>query len=406
MPTNPRTYVDVHILHTVPPANLNRDDQGNPKEAYFGGVRRSRVSSQAWKRATRLHFTDRMPLQHLATRTRRVSGDLIQRIVVATGVGQEDAARLAAALLAPLNITAGKRQGDTAYLFFYGHRQLDSVVDLVRDRTAELLALGAKELAAEVTAMGIQEKFAAAHPLDVALFGRMVADIPALRVDAATQVAHALSTHAVDLEFDYFTAVDDRAQEEQETGAGMIGNIGFNSATLYRYATVGLHQLRHNLSVPSAPPTSGKAATPNGGRDGERAATGAAITGVQDFLTSFSRSIPSGYRNSFAHRTLPSLVAVVVREDQPVNLVSAFEEPVDSRSGIVAKSAERLAAEYLTSTRRWGDTPAFTAVCHSFDPTSRAAKQLTEAFGESRDFPDLLAGLGDHLTSAAARGPE
>ena len=111
----------------------------------------------------------------------------------------------------------------------------------------------------------------------------MVADIPDLNVDAATQVAHALSTHATELEFDYFTAVDDE-NEKEETGAGMIGTIGFNSATLYRYATVGLHQLMENL--PDAD---------------------AALDAVGLFVSSFARSMPTGYANSFAHRTLPSL---------------------------------------------------------------------------------------------------
>nr|WP_232109872.1 type I-E CRISPR-associated protein Cas7/Cse4/CasC [Streptomyces buecherae] len=376
----PRAYVDVHILQTVPPANLNRDDQGNPKEAFFGGVRRSRVSSQAWKRATRLHFTDhREPDQDQATRTRRVAAALAARIGDTTGLDDEGAARLATALLAPLKIRAGKKEGDTAYLFFYGHRQLDAVAALVRDRAAELVGLGDKALAAEMEKLPIQEVFTSGHPLDVALFGRMVADIPALRVDAAVQVAHALSTHAVELEFDYFTAVDDEARKGQETGAGMIGTIGFNSATLYRYASVGLHQLRHNLDTDED-----------------------AIKGVQSFVTSFARSVPSGYGNSFAHRTLPSLVAVVVRSDQPVNLVSAFEEPIAPDAGIAAKSARRLAKEHTEAVNQWGDAPDHTAVCHAFDETSDTGSAIRKAFGDAVTFPRLLTGLGEHLTSLVA----
>jgi CRISPR system Cascade subunit CasC len=376
-----RLYIDVHILQTVPPANLNRDDQGNPKEAFFGGVRRSRVSSQAWKRATRLHFAERIPEQDLATRTRRIAGKLADRIADTTKLEPEAAARLAGALLAPLKISAGKKEGDTAYLFFYGRRQLQAVADLVTDRAAELAALTDEELAKEIGQLPIQEKFSTGHPLDVALFGRMVADIPALNVDAATQVAHALSTHAVELEFDYFTAVDDETKKDNETGAGMIGTIGFNSATLYRYATVGLHQLMDNLSDEDA-----------------------ALTAVTEFVTSFARSAPTGYGNSFAHRTLPSLVAVVARADQPVNLVSAFEEPVAASSGIAAASARRLAREHATATRAWGDTPAFSAVCHTFDPeTGNTADLLKEAFGQTVTFHELLTGLRTHLTADTAQ---
>ncbi|MEV7682336.1 type I-E CRISPR-associated protein Cas7/Cse4/CasC [Streptomyces sp. NPDC088341] len=370
-----RTYVDVHILQTVPPANLNRDDQGNPKEAYFGGVRRSRVSSQAWKRATRTHFTERLPAQDLATRTRRIGGALAKRITAMTDLDAEAASRLAGALLAPLKISAGKKEGDTAYLFFYGRRQLDAVAALVRDRATELVALDEEELTAEIKQLSVQKEFSTGHPMDVALFGRMVADIPALNVDAATQVAHALSTHAVELEFDYFTAVDDEQEKGEETGAGMIGTIGFNSATLYRYASVGLHQLVDNLTDQEA-----------------------AVTAVEEFMTSFARSIPSGYGNSFAHRTLPSLVAVTVRSDQPVNLVSAFEEPVTGSTGIAAASASRLAHEHARAVSCWGDTPDFTAVCHTFDTTGDTAELLEHTFGEALSFPRLLGDLRAHLT--------
>ncbi|WP_103503433.1 type I-E CRISPR-associated protein Cas7/Cse4/CasC [Streptomyces sp. SM14] len=369
------TYIDIHLLQTVPPANLNRDDQGNPKEAYFGGVRRSRVSSQAWKRATRLHFADRVPEQDLATRTKRIAGKLTDRIAQTSDVDAEAAARLAAALLAPLKITAGKKAGDTAYLFFYGRRQLDAVAALVADQAADLAAQDDTALADHIKTLDVQKAFRTGHPIDVALFGRMVADIPALNVDAATQVAHALSTHATEAEFDYFTAVDDE-NDTEETGAGMIGAIGFNSATLYRYATVGLHQLIDNLS------------------DRE-----AAVTAVDEFINSFARSAPTGYQNSFAHRTLPSMAAVVVRSDQPVNLVSAFEEPITAPSGIAAASARRLAREHTAAVRNWGNAPTFSALSHTFDTeTGTTAKDLEAAFGTAVTFDTLQTRLRAHLT--------
>lgn len=386
VPLTPRAYVDVHIIQTVPPANMNRDDQGNPKDAVYGGVRRSRVSSQAWKRATRMHFAENRPVEDHATRTRAVAADLAARLRPLPGVpGEESATRLAVALLAPLGIKAGKKEGDTAYLFFYGQRQLDRLVELVADRAPELLALGDKDLTKTVEGLGVQDVFRTEHPLDVALFGRMVADLASLRVDAATQVAHALSTHAVDLEFDYFTAVDDETHKKNETGAGMIGHIGFNSATLYRYATIGLHQLRHNLSL---------------GRK-EGAAWPATVAGVRDFVTSFARSVPAGYGNSFAHRTLPSLVAVVVRTDQPVNLVSAFEAPVTAGDrSIAASSAARLADEHAKVAGLWGEPAPYQAVVHAFDQGSEAATAIEKAFGAGQSFQELLTGLEAHLDHA------
>jgi CRISPR system Cascade subunit CasC len=208
----------------------------------------------------------------------------------------------------------------------------------------------------------------------------MVADIPSLNVDAAVQVGHALSTHEAELEFDYFTAVDDEQKKGEETGAGMIGTIGFNSATLYRYATLGLHQLGHTLGNDEA-----------------------ARDAVGEFLTSFARSMPTGYGNSFAHRTLPSLVTVVVRADQPVNLVSAFEEPVTATAGIAAESARRLAREHTAAVRAWGDAPKYTAVCHTFPDDDATTKVLTEAFGDAVTFPELVSGVHTHLTEAAEK---
>jgi len=376
-----RHYIDIHILQTVPPANLNRDDQGNPKEAYFGGVRRSRVSSQAWKRATRKAFTEQIPEEDLATRTKRIAGELAKRLAARTGLDSESAARIADAILEPLGIKTGKKAGDTAYLLFFGRRQLEDIVDLVADRAAELADMDDKALTAVAKTLPVEEKLKAGHPIDVALFGRMVADIPSLNVDAATQVAHALSTHATELEFDYYTAVDDQ-NEKDETGAGMIGTVGFNSATLYRYATVSLHQLQENLGEPEK-----------------------AVEAIGVFVNAFARSVPSGHGNSFAHRTLPSLVAVAVREDQPVNLVSAFERPVSPTSdlGIAGASAQRLAREQIQVVRQWGDEPSYTAITHMFETDQEPGTTLKEAFGSPVTFPKLLSGLENYLSGVVKR---
>ncbi|WP_328867163.1 type I-E CRISPR-associated protein Cas7/Cse4/CasC [Streptomyces sp. NBC_00304] len=377
-----RLYIDVHVVQTVPPANLNRDDQGNPKEAIYGGVRRSRASSQAWKRATRQHFDAQAPQPDRSTRTKRITQELTNRIAQNnTSLDREGADRIATQLLAQLGLSQGKKAGDTAYLLFYGNAQLDAVAALVADRASDLAALDDKALTEAVNELPVAEHFETGHPMGVALFGRMVADIPKLNVDAAVQVAHALSTHETQLEFDYYTAVDDQ-NEKDETGAGMIGTIGFNSATLYRYATVGFAQLTDNL-----------------GGD-----TDAALDALDRFVDSFTLSAPTGYQNSFAHRTRPSLVAVVVRTDQPVNLVSAFEEPVSAEAGIQAHSARRLAEEHITATRVWGDEPLYVAASHTFTTGEPRAKDtvdaLTQAFGDSVTFASLRSTLRARITTA------
>ncbi|MER2092062.1 MAG: type I-E CRISPR-associated protein Cas7/Cse4/CasC, partial [Saccharopolyspora rectivirgula] len=156
-----------------------------------------------------------------------------------------------------------------------------------------------------------------------------------INVDAAAQVAHAISVHSVETEFDYYTAVDDRLDDD-ETGAGMIGTVEFNSATLYRYAAVDVNRLADNL--------------------GDALATRRA---VEAFLQAFVRSMPSGKQNSFAHRTLPEAVVVVVRESQPINLVGAFEKPIREleRKGRVKRAAEELCNEAQEIERAYGEKP-------------------------------------------------
>lgn len=376
-----RTYVDVHILHTVPPSNLNRDDTGSPKQAMYGGVRRARVSSQAWKRATRIAFADSVPAEQLATRTRKVSALLAERIRERTGITAEQSGRITTQVLAPLKISAGRKAEQTAYLLFFGRSQLEQIVDQLAPRAGEFAALDDDALTKATAEIPVTALLGAGHPIDVALFGRMVADLPSLNVDAATQVAHAISTHAVQTEFDYFTAVDDENPRE-DTGAGMIGTIEFNSATLYRFATVGIHQLADNL-----------------GGDTE-----AAMDALRLFLRAFTYSMPAGHQNSFAHRTPPSLVAVAVRADQPVNLVSAFEDPVRPTAGIAAESATRLARELRTAAQLWGLAPTHLAATYTPPGSQQHAEEIRSVLGPPVSFDDLVGATLDAVRAPVTSG--
>ena len=159
--------------------------------------------------------------------------------------------------------------------------------------------------------------------VDLALFGRMVATKDSkgqpLNFDAAAQVAHAISTHAVENEYDYFTAVDDCSPEDN-AGAGHLGTVEFNSSTLYRYATVNVVELRNML--------------------GEKAPEA-----VKAFIEAFIRSMPTGKQNTFANWTRPDAVYVTVRRDQPVNMAGAFEKPVRAgNDGYIQRSIQALAA--------------------------------------------------------------
>ena len=152
--------------------------------------------------------------------------------------------------------------------------------------------------------------------VDMALFGRMVASDPSLNFDACCQVAHAISTHAVHPEYDYFTAVDDCSPEDN-AGAGHIGTKEFDSATLYRYATVNVEELKKFLE-----------------NDTARA--------VKEFTEAFLCSMPTGAQNAYANRTCQDAIYVAVRKDQPINLCGAFEKPIRSNAGYVEASKHEL----------------------------------------------------------------
>jgi CRISPR system Cascade subunit CasC len=366
-----RTIIDAYILQTVPPSNLNRDDTGSPKTAIYGGARRARVSSQAWKRAVRLAFADLLDDSQLGERTKRVGESLAKRIEALDSTLADRASALATEVFAVSGLAkAEKKKGEEAknaesgYLLFLSHRQLDN------------LAAAAVEAAHGGTALDKNTFKALAnkgHSVDIAMFGRMVADMSDINVAAACQVSHAISVHAVDNEFDYFTAVDDRKEDAMETGAGMIGTVEFNSSTLYRYATVDVNLLHETL--------------------GDAAATRAA---VEAFLTAFARSIPTGKQNTFAHRTLPDAVLVRVRDSQPINLVGAFETPVreTEKAGRVELAATALAQYAAEVEGAFGEQPVGSWVTHVGAQTAVLAD-----LGESVTFGELVVGVGEQVAA-------
>lgn len=349
-----RTIVDIHVLQNVPPSNMNRDDTGTPKSAFYGGVRRARVSSQAWKRATREQFGRLLPPEQLGVRTKKVVEALAERITEHDGSLADNALKLAEVTLSAATGSAldvpkrkakddadGAAAAESKYLMFLSRRQLDALAELAVDTSAggdgETLKKSLKEKEHKTRARNAVNS---RHSIDIALFGRMVADSTDLNVDAATQVAHALSVHRSDIESDYYTAVDDR-NEESEAGAGMIGMVDFNSSTLYRYAAVDVDQLQRNLGV--------------GLRDDEPPNTPTAKA-VTAFLEAFITSLPAGKINTFAHNTLPSAVLVTLRKRWPLSFVGAFEEPVpkSEQGGFLRGSCRKLAEHARETQRQYG----------------------------------------------------
>ena len=281
-----RLYVDFHVLQTVPPSCVNRDDTGSPKTAVYGGAVRARVSSQAWKHAMRVMFTGEMSdAVETGYRTKK-GADLVAKQITLLAP-ESDAEKLAKKAIESAGIKSDDK--GTKALFFMSEAQAKALAELAVDGCTDKKQY--------------KKALKSAPSADMALFGRMVADDPSLNYDAAAQVAHSISTHTVQNEFDYFTAVDDCAPEDN-AGAGHLGTVEYNSATLYRYATVNVLELVRTLGAEQAAQT------------------------VRAFGEAFIRSMPTGKQNSFANRTLPDAVYITLRQDQPVNLSRAFEKPV------------------------------------------------------------------------------
>ncbi|MDO5052107.1 MAG: type I-E CRISPR-associated protein Cas7/Cse4/CasC [Pseudoclavibacter sp.] len=328
-------YLDIHALQTVPPSCLNRDDTGSPKSAQFGGVKRARVSSQAWKRAVRNDFARHLDASELGERTLRIVDRIAARVAELDPSLADRAEDLVTAMLKSIKIKVEKKkkEGDEAprpqthYLIFASRAQIDRLAQLLVETGAE----------GKPATKDVKQAFHDANSIDVALFGRMITEEPDLNVDAACQVAHAISVHAAENEFDYFTAVDDN-QDADNAGAGMIGTVEFVSSTMYRYATVNASELADSLGSVEA-----------------------AARAVEAFLRSFVTSMPTGKQNTFANRTRPAFVLVELREDQPVNLVGAFEEAIESTSGVAAEAVERLARRAVDEDTQYGTAPVRSA---------------------------------------------
>jgi len=340
-------FIEFHLIQNFAPSNLNRDDTGAPKDAIFGGQRRARVSSQCFKRAIRLAAREHELIapEHRGIRTKKLKDLLLARLAGREPV--EAAVKIEAALAA-----AGlklKDDGKTEYLLFLGAAEVAGFADLVErywDDLAVVPATGEKKGKKEAKASAPPEVVKKAKALldggkavDVALFGRMLADMPEVNQDAACQVAHAISTHRVEREFDYFTAVDDEGGPE-ETGAGMIGQVEFNSATLYRYAVVDARKLLANLQ-------------------GDKDLT---LSAVEAFVQAMVRAIPSGKQNSFAAHNAPDFVGICLRHGSPLSLANAFEKAVAPRQdktltelSVAAMSSyeDKLAGIYASESDFW-----------------------------------------------------
>lgn len=310
-------FTQIHLLTSYPPANLNRDDLGRPKTATMGGYNRLRVSSQCLKRNWRVSdiFEEKMH-GTLGTRT-KLQGPKVYQKLVDGGFEEKDALAVAKAIVEPF----GKAEGDKEK---YKHKQVvhyspseQAAIDALVEK---LIAEKRAKLEADEASL-LQESHKA---VDIAMFGRMLADKPKYNVEAAVQVAHALTVHEAAVEDDFFTAVDDLNDRQDDAGSAHMGNTEFGAGLFYVYICVDRKQLVENLG-------------------GDEKLAGDAIAALVDAAAKVS---PSGKQNSFGSRAYANFVLAETGNQQPRSLSVAFLKPVTSErsddEGMLHKAVQSI----------------------------------------------------------------
>lgn len=296
-------FIQLHVLTSYPPSNLNRDDLGRPKSAIVGGVGRLRISSQSLKRAWRTSDVFKSGLDgHLGIRTKEM-GEQVFKKLTAAGINEKDArawARRIAECFGKLKSDKKTENNEDLHieqLAHFGPEEQQAIESLVRELTQSK----------EMTEDQLNLLRAPHSAVDIALFGRMLAAKPEHNVEAAAQVAHAFTVHKAGVESDYYTAVDDLKPREEDVGAGHIGETGFGAGVYYLYLCINRELLDKNLGANTAL------------RNRTLEALCHAVTKVS----------PTGKQNSFASRAYASYVLAEKGDQQPRSLSLAFVKPVN-----------------------------------------------------------------------------
>lgn len=363
---------EIHMLKNYPPTNLNRDDTGAPKTCVFGGVTRGRISSQCLKRSWRTSdlFKAEVGEENLGVRTRKLPAlvaDKLLELGVApalvdavkpriTGFGNKDGKET--------------KDGTTAQVIFFAPQDIEAAALAVKEKLTgcktakDVEKLKAKELQDAVAGADIRP-----ITLDIALFGRMVTCDAFRDVEAAMQVAHAISTNKVCVESDYFTAMDDllRGETIDEKGAAMIGDLDYNASCYYLYASLDTDELLENLKYSEDAEAIVKKALPA-------------------LLRAMAFTDPSGKQNSFAGHVLPSAVMVECKTRKvPTSMVNAFVKPAGTADP-VEDSIRKLAEETDMTARNFG-LPVEVRLWFCVDKYEIKPQSATKCFAA---FPELV----------------
>ncbi|MCX9014621.1 MAG: type I-E CRISPR-associated protein Cas7/Cse4/CasC [Candidatus Methanoperedens sp.] len=340
-------FIQLHILASYPPSNLNRDDLGRPKTAVMGGTQRLRVSSQSLKRAWReSELFEEALAGHIGIRTKEmgvkikdalISGMSLENLLSGQTISQaqtiipEKEAKLWAWKIAAVfvdktakkdskieetgkedNEDKGKKSKKKSsnvdketlkgeQLVFYSNNEISAIHDLINVISNERREPNKDELSKL-----LREDLTS---VDIAMFGRMLANAPKNNIEAAVQVSHAITVHKVAVEDDYFTAVDDLNKNEENAGAGHIGETEFASGLFYNYVCINHTLLEQNL-----------------GGDQELG-----NKALQALVEAAAKVAPTGKQNSFASRAYASYILAEKGTQQPRSLSVAFLKALNGK---------------------------------------------------------------------------
>lgn len=341
------TRIEYHILQSFPVTCLNRDDVGAPKSAIVGGVSRARVSSQCWKRQVRLAMQEFGV--KLGTRTKK-SQELFTKACLDAGASDDQALACGSKIASQLIDDTLLFISDTeakAFAAYAAEKEFDETK--IKDK--ELAKIAKKSLTPAVDA------------LDIALFGRMVAKAADMKVEAAASFSHAISTHKVSNEVEFFTALDDL---QEEPGSAHMGSLEFNSATYYRYISLDLGQLAQSMSEDELPKA------------------------IDAFTKALFVAVPSARQTTQSGASQWDFARVLVRKGQRLQM--SFETPVKKsmHGGYLQGSIETLKAELDKKEKLAG---------------SLFGKQGSYEWGENEDYSidDLTRDLQSHIAESSAQ---
>lgn len=315
--------IELHILQSFPVTCLNRDDVGAPKSALFGGAPRARVSSQSWKRAIRQLAAKNRPDMFAGKRGHFIATPL-QSALEKEGVEPPKAQTIGEEIATFLGDQDKKYKEEhkTSVALYLSPNELEGIAKAAAQDIRENGKAGVKKGSLKKAIQGFAPKDLA----DIAIFGRMVANDHSLMIEGAGLFSHALSTHRVSNDIDFFSAVDELKPEESE-GAGHIGTLEFNSACYYRYIGINLDLLRDAGNLGHFTDREIKAV-------------------LETFLKACILAVPIARRNSMLGHNPPAFVLGSVRTGQPISLVNAFEQPVRSSKGYIESSIQAMKEHY------------------------------------------------------------